>query len=126
MHTHATGDEGLDIDQAIVLAYFLRLYFTCHSAPSSAAPHCLLPHFHALTCCIISQDAREKDSFIQTLLDFMRENEIPRETENEVYRIEAFWSSCERHVNANDCMWENFLTAIFDRLFAGPSLTLIR
>jgi hypothetical protein len=33
-----------------------------------------------------SQDAREKDTFIQTLLDFMREHEIPRETENEVIR----------------------------------------
>jgi hypothetical protein len=37
-----------------------------------------------------SQDAREKDAFIQTLLDFMRENEIPRETENEVIRWAQF------------------------------------
>jgi CRP-like cAMP-binding protein len=37
-----------------------------------------------------SQDAREKDSFIQTLMDFMQENDIPRETENEVIRWAQF------------------------------------
>jgi len=37
-----------------------------------------------------NQDAREKDIFIQTLLDFMGEHEIPRETENEVIRWAQF------------------------------------
>ena len=37
-----------------------------------------------------SQDARQKDAFISTLLDFMNDNDIPRETENEVIRWAQF------------------------------------